>query len=57
MFQVTSNDLVPDQAHSNVVPVNWNPTHDVGERPILIVKMRKGQARISKSYRIYILEL
>lgn len=44
MHQVTSNDLVPDQQHTQVLPVNWHPSHDVGERPILIVKMRKGQA-------------
>lgn len=38
---VTSDDLVIDPDHPEVVPINY---HDAsGEKPIVIVKMRKGQ--------------
>ena len=45
--QVTSDDLTLDMNHPDVMPVNYVPdrrnSSASGERPILIVKMGKGQ--------------
>ena len=44
--QVTSDDIVLDMNHPDVMPVNYIPNRrqgSPGDRPILIVKMRKGQ--------------
>ena len=47
--QVTSDDITLDMNHPDVMPVNYVPdrrnSSASGERPILIVKMRKGQVR------------
>ena len=43
---MTSDDIVLDMNHQDVMPVNYIPNRrqgSPGDRPILIVKMRKGQ--------------
>jgi DNA-directed RNA polymerase II subunit RPB3 len=44
-INVTSDDLIPDPKFTNVVPVGYNDRDDMSrtDRPVLLVKMRRGQ--------------